>query len=108
MLLKASANRIMSKKPVYTFAKWQVKEGQLVVVLELLADLTAKSMAEEGNLLYKIHQSISDTNTLILFEGYKDESALAEHRNSEHFQTLVLGKIIPLLEDREIVETTQL
>lgn len=57
-------------KPVYTFAKWRVKEGQLVAVLELLADLTEKSTAEEGNLLYKIHQSISDANTLILFEGY--------------------------------------
>ena len=98
----------MGKKPVYTFAKWQVKEGQLVAVLDLLADLTAKSTAEEGNLLYKIHQSISDANTLILFEGYKDESALAEHRDSDHFKTLVLGKIIPLLEDREIVVTTQL
>lgn len=98
----------MGKKPVYTFAKWRVKEGQLAAVLRLLADLTAKSTAEEGNLLYKIHQSLSDANTLILLEGYTDEAALAEHRNSEHFQTLVLGKIIPLLEDREIVVTTQL
>ena len=98
----------MSKKPVYTFAKWRVKEGQLVAVLDLLADLTAKSTAEDGNLVYKIHQSLSDANTLILLEGYKDESALAEHRNSEHFQTLVIGNIIPLLEDREVVVTTQL
>lgn len=108
---RASANntrRNMSKKPVYTFAKWRVKEGQLVAVLDLLADLTAKSTAEEGNLLYQIHQSISDANTLILFEGYADESALAAHRNSEHFQTLVIGKIIPLLEDREIVVATRL
>ena len=95
-------------KPVYTFATWRVKEGQLVTVLELLADLTAKSTAEEGNLVYKIHQSTADAHTLILFEGYKDESALAEHRNSEHFQTLVLGKISPLLKNREIVITNQL
>lgn len=95
-------------KPVYTFAKWRVKEGRLVAVLDLLLDLTAKSTAEEGNLLYQIHQSISDANTLILFEGYQDEAALAAHRNSEHFQTLVIGRIIPLLEDREIVVATRL
>lgn len=98
----------MSEKTIYTFAKWRVKEGQLETVLSLLVELTIKSTAEEGNLLYKIHQSNSDPNTLILFEGYKDESALAEHRKSEHFQTLVIGKIIPLLDDREIVITTQL
>src|SRR5687767_6407913 len=98
----------MNNKTVYTFAKWRVKEGRLAAVLSLLVELVAKSTAEEGNLLYQIHQSNSDANTLILFEGYKDESALAEHRKSEHFQTLVIGKIIPLLEDREIVITTQL
>jgi len=98
----------MSKKPVYTFAKWRVKKGLLPAVLNLLADLTAKSTAEEGNLVYEIHQSNSDANTLILFEGYKDESALQEHRNTEHFQTLVIEKIVPLLEYREIVIATQL
>ena len=77
-------------------------------MLSLLAELAAKSTAEEGNPLYKIHQSNSDANTLVLYEGYQNESALAEHRNSEHYQTLVIGKIIPLLEDREIVITTQL
>lgn len=98
----------MANQHVYTFAKWRVKEGQLLAVLDLLADLTAKSTAEEGNFLYKIHQSLSDANTLILLEGYKDEAALADHRNSEHFQTLVTGRIIPLLEEREIIVTMQL
>ena len=76
----------MGRKPVYTFAKWRVKDGQLAAVLGLLAELMAKSTAEEGNLLYQVHQSNSDANTLILFEGYKDESALTEHRQSEHYQ----------------------
>ena len=98
----------MSEKAVYTFAKWRVKEGQLDTVLGLLAELTVKSTAEEGNLLYKTYQSNSDANTLILVEGYKDESALAEHRNSEHFQTLVIEKITPALEDREVVVATRL
>ena len=98
----------MGMKPVYTFAKWRVKEGQLAAVLDLLADLTAQSTAEEGNLLYQVHQSTSDANTLILFEGYEDESALAAHRGSEHFKALVIGRIIPLLEDREIVVATRL
>jgi quinol monooxygenase YgiN len=98
----------MSEKTVYTFAKWRVKEGQLETVLSLLVELTAKSTSEEGNLFYEIHQSNSDTNTLILFEGYKDESALEEHRHSEYFQTLVVEEIIPLLEEREIVVATRL
>lgn len=98
----------MSEENIYTFAKWRVQEGQIETVLSLLAELKAKSTSEDGNLQYEIHQSNSDANTLVLFEEYKDESALAAHRNSEHYQTLLVEKILPLLEEREIVVTTQL
>jgi quinol monooxygenase YgiN len=97
-----------TEQAITVFAKWRVKEGQLNAVLNLLAEVVQKSTAEEGNLLYNIHQSQSDVNTLILFERYKDEAALAAHRDSEHFQTVVVGKIVPLLEEREIILTSQL
>ena len=41
----------MGRKPVYTFAKWRVNDGQLAAVLGLLAELMAKSTAEEESLL---------------------------------------------------------
>lgn len=93
----------MSQIPVYTFAKWQVKEGQLPAVLDLLAVVAKKSVEEKGNLFYKIHQSNSDPNTLILFEGYTGTAAVEEHRNSVYFQELVIGQIIPNLENREVI-----
>lgn len=31
-----------------------------------------------------------------------------QHRNSEYFQTLVIGNIVPLLENREVVVANQL
>ena len=98
----------MSQKPIHVFAKWQVKEGQVDTVLDLLTGVVKQSTAEEGNLFYAIHQSNSAPNTLVLFEGYKDEDALAEHRNSVYFQTVVIGQIIPLLEDREVILATLL
>jgi autoinducer 2-degrading protein len=98
----------MNKIPVYTFAKWQVKEGQLDTVLNLLAEVAKKSVEEKGNLFYKIHQSNSDPNTLVLFEGYTDASAVEEHRNSIYFQNLVIGQIIPNLENREVILASQL
>ena len=98
----------MEQKPVYVFAKWQVKEGKLEFVLNLIAEVTKKSVEEKGNLFYKIHQSNSDINTLLLFEGYTSEAAVEEHRNSAHFQNLVIGKIIPELENREVMLASQL
>ena len=98
----------MNTKPIHVFAKWQVKEKQLEVVLALLADVEKKSTEEAGNLFYTIHQSNTDRNVIVLYEGYKDEQALQAHRDSEHFRNVVVGKIVPLLENREVILTTLL
>lgn len=92
-----------NQNPIHVFATWKVKEGQIENVLQLLKTVHQESIKEEGNLFYKIHQSNSDLNTIILFEGYSNEAAVAEHRNSSYFQDFVLGKIVPLLDNREIV-----
>jgi autoinducer 2-degrading protein len=98
----------MKNQPIHAFATWQIKDGQLETVLDLLTEVRKQSIAEEGNLFYEVNQSHTDVNTLILFEGYKDETALAAHRSSQHFQSLVVGKIVPLLQTREVVLTSPL
>jgi len=97
-----------NQNPVHVFATWKVKESQIENVLHLLKAVHDESIKEEGNLFYKVHQSNSDVNTIVLFEGYSNEAAVAEHRNSVHFQDLVLGKIVPLLDNREIILATAL
>lgn len=98
----------MESSPIHVIAKWKVKPGELSTVLALLPAVVKASVAEPGNLFYKIQQDKADPNILLLFEGYKDEAAAAEHRNSEHFQSIVNGKIAPLLEAREVNITTPL
>jgi (4S)-4-hydroxy-5-phosphonooxypentane-2,3-dione isomerase len=93
---------------VHVFARWLVKQGQLGAVLELLPAVVRASLDEAGNLFYQVHQDTADLRTLILFEGYADEAALAEHRSSSHFQAIVVGQIVPLLESREVVLATPL
>ncbi|WP_428229916.1 putative quinol monooxygenase [Flavobacterium sp.] len=95
-----------NQNPVHVFATWKVIEGQIENVLNLLKTVHDESIKEKGNLFYTIHQSNSDTNTLLLFEGYTNEDAVTEHRNSAYFQDLVLGQIVPLLETRQIVLAT--
>lgn len=85
--------KMKNQKPVHVFATWKVKGGQIQNVLNLLKKVHDESIKEYCNLFYKIHQSNSDSNTLVLFEGYTSESAAAEHRESSHFQDLVWGKL---------------
>jgi len=91
------------EKEMQVFAKWKVKAGALEKVLGLLKEVREKTRTEKGNLYYNINQSTSDKNILLLHEAYKSEEAIQEHRNTRHYQELVSGKIIPLLEDREVI-----
>lgn len=98
----------MKQQAIYVFAKWQVKKETLQEVLKLLPEMVNNSKKEDGNLFYNVHQSVADPHTLLLFEGYRDEEALDKHRNSAHFNTLVVDQIAPLLENREVVIAREL
>ncbi|KQR70715.1 putative quinol monooxygenase [Pedobacter sp. Leaf176] len=95
-----------NQNPIHVFATWKVKEGNIENILEILKTVSAESIKEEGNLFYKIHQGNTDSNTIVLFEGYANEAALDEHRNSAHYKDLVVGQLIPLLESREVILTS--
>lgn len=98
----------MAPTPIHVFARWKVRDGNMQEVLKILKDLRSNTLAEKGNLFYQVHQSKTDVNTLILFEGYTDESAQIAHVDSEHFKRLAVEQIVPLLEEREVILTIPL
>ena len=96
----------MSGTPIHVFAKWKVRPGQLENVLLILKESKANSIQAKGNLFYQVHQDNSDPNTLILFEGYSDDSALALHRSAGYYIQAVVEDIQTFLTDREVILTT--
>src|SRR3546814_18887887 len=71
-------------------------------VNELLAQLAGHTRNEPANLYYEYFQSTTDPHHFIILEKYKDASGLDQHRDTPHFQTIGVGKIIPLLSKREV------
>lgn len=98
----------MNKQSIHVFAKWQITEGELNTVLDYLPELAEKSTAEPGNLYYKVYQDNADPNSIMLAEAYQDEEALTAHRNSKHYQDIVVAKIVPLLKERQVMFTHEL
>lgn len=95
----------MSEKAIHVFAKWVIQEDKLKEVLENVRKCALLTRKEEGNLFYKVHQSTTEPNTLVLFEGYKDQSAAAIHKNSAHYIEYVTEKTGPYLVDRQVTVT---
>lgn len=92
----------MAGKAVYVVARWRAKAGEDERVAELLPEIAAASRAEPGCLEYRAVRATDDPREFVLFEGYADEAALAAHRESAHFRTLVTGTAVPLLEERRV------
>jgi len=82
--------------------KWKIKEMETPGILNLLEELVEKTRNEPGNILYHIYQSADNSNELILHERYVDSDAVEVHKNTAHYQQIVMGQIIPHLEIREL------
>lgn len=93
----------MDNQAVYVIARWKVARGNLPVVLNTVKKLSELSRSEEGNRIYQAHQLIEDEHVILLYEVYKDAQAAQAHRESVHFKDLVLGIIVPLLEERQVM-----
>mgnify|MGYP002785102368 CR=1 FL=1 len=89
---------------VTILARWQVKPEFLENLLNVLPQLQQASMHEEGNISYEVFRDSQDETFFILLEKYEDENALEAHRLSDHFQSLVLKTIVPMLISRSVTK----
>ena len=83
-------------------AKYTVKAGQgdqVAAALKRMAPLVAAG--EPGCTLYHANRSTENPDLFLLYEHYRDEAALAAHRETPHFKEIIEGTIVPMLERRE-------
>lgn len=71
--------------PITQIVKFKIKEGQEDAAEEVLRTMTAAVEKEEpGVLAYIAHRSKKDPSTVVFFEVYKDQAAVAAHGTTEH------------------------
>ena len=58
-------------------------------VLELLAELTAASQKENGNLRYQYYLHPTDPAQIVICERWENAAVLAAHEATKHFTTLL-------------------
>lgn len=82
-------------------ARWYAHEGRDDEVAALLAEMTPHAMSEPGCALYIANRSTDDPRRFLLYEQYHDEAAFQAHTETAAFADLVVGRAVPLLEQRE-------
>ncbi|WP_393062167.1 putative quinol monooxygenase [Streptomyces sp. LN549] len=84
-------------------ARYRTRPGEQDTVLPLLDTMAAASRQEPGNLAYRVHQGTEDPRAIVLYEEYATEADFTTHCATPHFQEIVLGKVVPLLESRDVL-----
>lgn len=75
-------------------------------IAEILPPLTAASRQEPGCISYIPHFVEGDANTVLIYEQYKDESALEFHRSTPHFKQWAIGGLFQRMLDRQVENLT--
>ncbi|MER8084634.1 putative quinol monooxygenase [Streptomyces sp. NPDC058316] len=84
-------------------ARYRTREGEENTVLPLLDTMASASRQEPGNLAYRVHQGTEDPRAIVLYEEYASEADFTTHCATPHFHEIVLGKVVPLLESRDVL-----
>jgi len=92
----------MARPYLQVIAHYFAKPGNGDTIVKHLTELAAATRTEPKNLYYDFFRSPHDPDHFVILEQYSEADGLAVHRETEHFQRLGLGTIIPLLDRREV------
>jgi quinol monooxygenase YgiN len=71
-------------------------------IAEMLRNLADASRREPGCTGFFPHQLQEDPDTVLIYERYRDEEAMAAHRNSAHFKKYVVGGLYQKMRERSL------
>ncbi|RIL70982.1 antibiotic biosynthesis monooxygenase [Staphylococcus devriesei] len=88
-------------------AKLKVNEAHREEYLKLMKGLVDNARQEEGNTFYSHYEDVSERNTFVVVENYKDQEAVEAHNHSEHFKVFSenIGKYITEQPEIDVAET---
>ena len=71
-------------------------------IAHILRALTLASRAEPGCVSYIAHTVQADPDTVLIYEQYRDPSAVDAHRATPHFAQYATGGLYRLMLDRSV------
>ena len=84
-------------------ARLKAKNGEESKMADALQAMVSRVEAEDGTLVYTLHQAQNDPTQFLFYEKYTDAQALKAHSSTPHFKEL-FGLLQPLLDGAPEIE----
>ncbi len=78
-----------------------VEKGHEERAADFIRSMQQETRQEPGCVRYTGHQSTENPRKFFFYEVYKDEAALAAHRNADYFKQYVTHGLDEIIETRE-------
>jgi quinol monooxygenase YgiN len=75
-------------------------------IVQILRELTRLSRQEDGCVSYIPHFVEGDSNTIVIYEQYRDEAAAEHHRATPHFAKYAVGGLYQKMLERSMENLT--
>jgi quinol monooxygenase YgiN len=82
-------------------AFWEVNAGEEGAVAALLKDFLPQAQREPGVREFQIHQNVAKPREFFFYEVFAGEAAFADHQETDHFKSIIVGQAVPKLAKRE-------
>jgi len=77
-------------------ARISVKPEATEQFISFTKNIIEQSNLEQGCLVYKLYQEVSDPSSFIFYEVYENQEAVDFHNSTSHFKTFI-GQITAIL-----------
>jgi quinol monooxygenase YgiN len=91
---------------IFIVVKFKPKPEYVESFPEQVADFTASTRAEPGNMWFDWSRSLEDPSEYVLVEGFRDGDAGKEHVNSAHFKKFIADTPQLLASTPQIISQT--
>jgi quinol monooxygenase YgiN len=91
---------------IFIVVKFRPKPEYVETFPDLMADFTASTRAEPGNMWFDWSRSLQDSSEYVLVEGFRDGDAGREHVTSAHFDKFIANTPALLASTPKIISQT--
>ena len=85
---------------IVVLAVYQASAGRADEVASELAAYAPIVRTEPGCVTFEVSRGIDDDHEFLLYEVYRDQAALDAHRAADHFTSIAVDRIRPMLAAR--------
>lgn len=82
-------------------AFWETNPGEESTIAELLRKFLPQAQKEKGVKQFQIHQNAAEPRKFFFYEVFADDTAFADHQQTDHFKTIIQGQALAKLAKRE-------